>query len=118
MGLWRIAPAALKNTAEPPGASAVSPNGVATESRAMDPTTSRPTLHPIRGANPQEGETVGEHLAHGARQHEPRRLLDFAQDAVLVIPRVCDPGQLLDVARDSMPRECIRRARHAAGAGC
>src|SRR2546422_6376919 len=91
-----MAPAALKNTAEPPGASAVSPNGVATESRAMDPTTSRPTLHPIRGANPQERETVGEHLAHGARQHEPRRLLGLAQDAVLVIPRVRDPGQPLE----------------------
>src|SRR5256886_9027817 len=112
MGLWRIAPAALKNTAEPPGASAVSPNGVATESRAMEPTTSRPTLHPIRGANAQKGETVGEHLAHRPRQHEPRRLLGLAQDAGLVIPPLRDPGQAIEVAREAMRLERLRRARH------
>src|SRR5207249_4833971 len=72
---WRMDPATLKNTAEPPSASAVSPNGVATESRATDPTTRSDTLHPVRGADAHEREAVRQHLAHGARQHEPRRLL-------------------------------------------
>src|SRR5207247_536534 len=75
----RIAPAALKNTADPPGASAVSPNGVYTESSAIEPTTSRLTSHPIRGADPQEVEAVGEHLAHRRRQDKARRLLGLAE---------------------------------------
>src|SRR6266550_3303425 len=76
---WRMDPATLKNTAEPPSASAVSPNGVVTESRATDPTTRSDTLHPVRGADAHEREAVRQHLAHGARQHEPRRLLRLLQ---------------------------------------
>src|SRR6266513_2495160 len=108
---WRMAPATLKNTAEPPGASAVSPNGVATESRATDPTTRSDTLHPVRGADAHEGESVRQHLAHGARQHEPRRLLRRAEHAILVIPRVDHPGQPLQVAGD--PEDAAQaRVRH------
>src|SRR2546427_10918158 len=77
---WRMDPATLKNTAEPPSASAVSPNGVATESRATDPTTRSDTLHPVRGADAHEREAVRQHLAHGARQHEPRRLLRRSEE--------------------------------------
>src|SRR5438046_10577767 len=99
---WRMDPATLKNTAEPPSASAVSPNGVATESSATDPTTKSDTLHPVRGADPQEREPVRQHLTHGACEHEPRRLLRLAEHAVLVIPRVGDPGQPLQIAGDAM----------------
>src|SRR2546430_7412043 len=70
---WRMDPATLKNTAEPPSASAVSPNGVATESRATDPTTKSDTLHPVRGADAHEREAVRQHLTYGASQHEPHR---------------------------------------------
>src|SRR5256885_7806732 len=108
---WRMDPATLKKTAEPPSASAVSPNGVATESRATDPTTRSDTLHPVRGADAHQGEAVRQHLAHGARQHEPRRLLRLAEHAKLVIPRVDHPGQPLQVARDPVRLECGRRPR-------
>src|SRR5256885_4919667 len=102
---WRMDPATLKNTAEPPSASAVSPTGVATESRATDPTTRSDTLHPARGADAHEREAVRQHLAHGARQHEPRRLLRLLQHAILVIPRVGQPGQPLEVAGDTVRLE-------------
>src|SRR3989442_14371883 len=68
-----MAPAALKNTADPPGASAVSPNGVYTESSAIEPTTSRLTSHPIRGAEPQDGEARVEDPAPCPPQHRTRR---------------------------------------------
>src|SRR5204863_416172 len=83
-----MAPAALKNTADPPGASAVSPNGAYTESSAIEPTTSRLTSHPIRGADPQESEAAGAYVAHGRRQAEPRRLFGLAEHAVLAVPSV------------------------------
>src|SRR5207247_9788353 len=101
-----MAPAALKNTADPPGASAVSPNGVYTESSAIEPTTRRLTSHPIRGADPQEVEAVAEHLAHRRRQHQARRLLGLAEHAVLVVPGVLQTGQPLTVAGAA-----LRRAR-------
>src|SRR5437899_855040 len=111
---WRMDPATLKNTAEPPSASAVSPNGVATESRATDPTTKSDTLHPVRGADAHEREAVRQHLTYGASQHEPRRLLRLAEHAVLVIPRVDDPGQPLEVACDAVRLERGGGARHEA----
>src|SRR3989442_14695564 len=107
-----IAPAALKNTADPPGASAVSPNGVYTESSAIEPTTSRLTSHPIRGADPQEVEAVGEHLAHRRRQHEACRLLGLPEHAVLVVPRVGQPGKPFEVAGDRVRVARIGRTRH------
>src|SRR5207245_6899021 len=111
---WRMDPATLKNTAEPPSASAVSPNGVATESRATDPTTKSDTLHPARGADAHEREAVRQHLTYGASQHEPRRLLRLAEHAVLVIPRVDGPGQPLEVACDAVRLERGGGARHEA----
>src|SRR5579859_5756684 len=91
----RIAAAALKKTAEPPGASAVSPKGVCTESRAIDPTTRRVTLHPIGRRDAEERQPVREHLAHGARQHETRRFLRLPEDAVFVIPAVREARESL-----------------------
>src|SRR2546422_8646144 len=102
-----MAPAALKNTADPPGASAVSPNGVYTESSAIEPTTSRLTSHPIRGADPQEVEAVGEHLAYRCRQHEARRLLGPAEHAEFVVPSVRQPGEPFEEAGDA-----VRLDRH------
>src|SRR5919109_5122838 len=101
----RIAPAALKNTADPPGASAVSPNGVATESRAIEPTTSRLTSHPIGGADPQKTQAVAEHLAHGGREHQARRLFRLSQHAILVVPPVRQAGQALEIAGEAMGLE-------------
>src|SRR2546429_824232 len=106
---WRMDPATLKNTAEPPSASAVSPNGVATESRATDPTTRSDTLHPVRGADAHEGESVRQHLTYGASHPGPRRLLRLAEHAILVIPRVRQPGQPLEVAGDPV-RLALARA--------
>src|SRR5256885_12612420 len=100
-----MAPAALKNTADPPGASAVSPNGVYTESSAIEPTTSRLTSHPIRGADPQEVEAVAKHLAHRRRQHQSRRLLGLTEHAVLVVPGVRQAGEPLKVAGDAVRLE-------------
>src|SRR3989449_5679481 len=105
-----MAPAALKNTADPPGASAVSQNGVYTESSAIEPTTSRLTSHPIRGADPQEVEAVGEHLAHRRRQHQARRLLGLAEHAVLVVPGVRQAGEPFKVAGDAVRLERLSRA--------
>src|SRR5438552_3054417 len=109
-----MAPAALKNTAAPPGASAVAPNGVCTESSAIEPTTSRLTSHPIRGADPQEVEAVGEDPAHGRRQHEARRLLGLAEHAVLVVPGMGQTGEPFEVAGDAVRLERLGRARSAA----
>jgi len=95
--------------ADPPGASAVSPNAVYTESSAIEPTTSRLTSHPIRGADPQEVEAVGEHLAHRRRQHEARRLLRLAQYAVLVVPGVCQTGEPFEIAGDAVRLERLGR---------
>src|SRR2546430_14414542 len=106
-----MAPAALKNTADPPGASAVSPNGVYTESSAIEPATSRLTSHPIPGADPQEVEAVGEHLAYRCPQHEARRLLGLAEHAVFVVPRVRPPGEPFEGAGDAARLERPRRAR-------
>src|SRR4029077_5359917 len=100
-----MAAAAAKNTAEPPGASAVSPNGVWTESSAMDPTTRRLISHPIRGRDPQEAESVGQDLTHRARQQKARSLFGLAQDPVLVIPGVGDAGQAFEVRRNAMGLE-------------
>src|ERR1700704_2955766 len=110
-----MTPAALKNTADPPGASAVSPNGVYTESSAIEPTTSRLTSHPIRGADPQEVEAVGEHLTHPRRQHEARRLLRLAEHAVLVVPGVRQTGEPFEVTGDAVRLERLGRARHDTG---
>src|SRR5947199_9430180 len=107
-----MAPAALKNTADPPGASAVSPNGVYTESSAIEPTTSRLTSHPIRGADPQEVEAVGEHLAHRRRQDKARRLLELAEHTVLVVPGVGQPVEPVDVAGDAVRHERGRCPAH------
>src|SRR2546422_9437801 len=83
-----MAPAALKNTADPPGASAVSPNGVYTESSAIEPTTSRLTSHPIRGADPQKVEAVGAQPPHRLREDEACRLLRLHGQAGLVVTGV------------------------------
>src|SRR5207247_8983411 len=95
-----MAPAALTKPADPPGAAAVSPNGVYTESSAIEPTTSRLTSHPIRGADPQEVEAVGEDPAHCGRQHEARRLLGLAAHAILVVPALRAAGEPFAVAGD------------------
>src|ERR1041384_7596533 len=106
-----MTPAAAKNTAEPPGASAVTPKGVYTESSAMEPTTSRLTSHPIRGADPQEVEPVGEHLTHGRRQHQARRLRGLAEHAVLVVPGVRQPRQPFQVAGHAVRLERLGGTR-------
>src|SRR5689334_24585434 len=106
-----MAPAAAKNTAEPPGASAVSPKGVYTESSAIEPTTTRPTSHPIRGADPQEVKAVGEQLPHGRREHEARGLLGLAEHPVLVVPGVRQAREPVQVAGDAVRLECFGRAR-------
>src|ERR1700704_6307770 len=106
-----MTPAALKNTADPPGASAVSPNGVYTESSAIEPTTSRLTSHPIRGADPQEVEAVGEHLAHRRCQHEACSLLRLAEHAVLVVPGMGQAGEPFEVTGDAVRLQGLRRAR-------
>src|SRR6266700_6891812 len=98
----RMAAAALKKTAEPPGASAVSPNGVCTESSAMDPTTRRLTLHPVRRRNAEQRQAVRQHLAHGARQHQARRFLRLPQHAALVVPGVGQTRQALEEAGDAV----------------
>src|SRR5439155_10963897 len=108
----RTAPATLKNTAEPPSASAVWPNGVLTESRAIDPTTSRLISHPIRRADAEQREAVGQHLAHGAREHEARALLGLAEHAELVVPAVREARQRLQVPGDAMGLGGGRRAGH------
>src|SRR3989441_9542792 len=107
-----MAPAALKNTADPPGASAVSPNGVYTESSAIEPTTSRLTSHPIRGADPQKVEAVGEHAPHRRREDEARRLLRLAEHAVFVVPGVGQAREPLEVAGNAVRLERLRPARH------
>src|SRR5437773_12311347 len=84
----KTAPATLKKTAEPPSASAVWPNGVRTDSRAIEPTTRRLISHPVRRDDAQQREPVPQHLAHGAREHAPRVLLGPAQHAELVVPRL------------------------------
>src|SRR3989441_13359332 len=104
-----MAPAALKNTADPPGASAVSPNGVYTESSAIEPTTSRLTSHPIRGADPQKVEAVGEHPPHRRREDEACRLLRLAEHAVLVVPGVGQAREPLEVAGNAVRLERLRR---------
>src|SRR2546425_9970833 len=104
-----MAPAALKNTADPPGASAVSPNGVYTESSAIEPTTSRLTSHPIRGADPQKVEAVGEHPPHRRREDEACRLLRLAEHAVLVVPGVGQAREPLEEARNAVRLERLRR---------
>src|SRR2546426_7382236 len=105
-----MAPAALKNTADPPGASAVSPNGVYTESSAIEPTTSRLTSHPIRGADPQKVEAVGEHPPHRRREDEACRLLRLAQHAVLVVPGVGQAREPLEVTGNAVRLERLGRA--------
>src|SRR5215469_5461453 len=102
------AAAAAKNTAEPPGASAVSPKGVCTESSAMEPTTRRLISHPIRGADPHEGESVREYLADGPRQKQPRRLLRLAEHAVLVVPGVRFAGEFLQVGGSAVGLQRLR----------
>src|SRR5947199_9255907 len=97
-----MAPAALKNTADPPGASAVSPNGVYTESSAIEPTTSRLPSHPIPGADPQGVESIDEYLARLRCQDDARRLLRLAEHAVLVVPRVRQTGEPSEIARDAV----------------
>src|SRR2546426_10956739 len=107
-----MAPAALKNTADPPGASAVSPNGVYTESSAIEPTTSRLTSHPIRGADPQKVEAVGEHPPHRRREDEACRLLRLAEHAVLVVPGVGQAREPLEVAGNAVRLQRLSRAGH------
>src|SRR2546426_9422462 len=109
-----MAPAALKNTADPPGASAVSPNGVYTESSAIEPTTSRLTSHPIRGADPQKVEAVGEHPPHRRREDEACRLLRLAEHAVLVVPGVGQAREPLEVGGNAVRLARLGRAGHEA----
>src|SRR5438105_13290698 len=80
---WRMDPATLKNTAEPPSASAVSPNGVATESRATDPTTRTDTLNPVRGADANKRKAVAQHLPHAPAQPDPPRPPRLLQHPIL-----------------------------------
>src|ERR671912_1274324 len=69
----RSDPATLKYTADPPRASAVSPNGVKIESSAMLPTTSNVIRsHPVRGSDTEKTEAVGEHGARRACQQQAR----------------------------------------------
>src|SRR5579884_1021817 len=107
---WRIEPAAAKNTAEPPGASAVSPKGVYTESSAIDPTTRRLTSHPIRGADSEQAQAVAEDLADRRGQHQPGLLFRLSEHPVLVVPGVRQAGEALEVAGDAMGLERLRRA--------
>src|ERR1041385_276096 len=75
---WRIAAATLKYTAEPPSASAVSPNGVNTESSATLPTTSRlMRSHPVRSRKAEEAKSVAEDDARRPGEDEPGPLGRF-----------------------------------------
>src|SRR5215208_91843 len=93
--------------ADPPRASAVSPNGVKIESRAMLPTTSRLIRsHPVGGGQAEEGEGVGEHRARRAGEQQARVFgrgaLGCADRTCVVIPTVDDGGELVEIDRDAM----------------
>src|SRR5918995_1014793 len=88
---WRIDPATLKYTADPPRASAVSPNGVKIESRAMLPTTSKVMRsHPVGSGDAEHMKTVGENDSGRAGEQQPSTLGRFAlrrsDGAGMVIP--------------------------------
>src|ERR1051325_87029 len=109
----RSAAATLKYTAEPPSASAVSPNGVNTESSATLPTTSRlMRSHPVGSGKAEEAEPVAEHDARGPRQHQPgpRGGLRLAEHAAVVVPVVGHPREVLEV-----PGDPVRLARPRRG---
>src|SRR6267378_1202052 len=105
----RTAPATLKKTAEPPKASAVWPNGVRTESRAIEPTTRRLISHPVRRRDAEQGKPVAQHLTHGAREREARVLLGLAQHAELVVPRMGEAGEVLEEPGDAVGFQRGRR---------
>src|SRR5438093_12217621 len=86
----KTAPATLKRTAEPPSASAVWPNGVRTESRAIEPTTRRLISHPVRRDDAQQREPVAQHPPHDPPEHEPRVRRPRAQHAQLLLRRIGD----------------------------
>src|SRR5829696_9745597 len=101
---WRIEPATLKYTAEPPRASAVSPKGVKIESSAMLPTTSSVIRsHPVRGSDTEKTEGVGEHGARRACQQQARMFsgLTFWSPDVAgeMIPAMHHGGELVEVGR-------------------
>src|SRR4051812_43787876 len=97
-------PATLKYTAEPPSASAVSPNGVKIESRAILPTTSRliGRSHPVGGGDAEQAERIGEDDLGRAGKQEPGLLgggtLGGAHRAGVVIPAMNYCGQLPEVS--------------------
>src|SRR5438477_1098043 len=68
----------------------------------MEPTTSRLTSHPIRGADPQQAQAVAEHLAHGGRERQTRCFFRLAQHPILVVPRVGDAGQAFEITGEAM----------------
>src|ERR1051325_38187 len=110
----RSAAATLKYTAEPPRASAVSPNGVNTESSATLPTTTRLMgSHPVGGRETEQSKPVAEHDPRGPRQHQPGplRRLRLAEHPAVVIPVVGDPREVLEVPGDPVRLARRRRSR-------
>src|SRR5687767_1295355 len=101
----RMDPATLKYTADPPSASAVSPNGVKIESSAMLPTTSRlMELHPVGGGDAKEPQRVGKDDLRGPREEEPRLFgggtFGSAYRTGMVIPPMYDRRELVQVGDD------------------
>src|SRR5918995_6290785 len=104
---WRIDPATLKYTADPPNASAVSPNGVKIESRAMLPTTSKVMRsHPVGSGNAEHMKPIGENDPGRAGEQQPSTLGQFAlrrsDGAGMVIPAVHHRGELVQIRGDPM----------------
>src|SRR6478735_3626359 len=90
------------------------------ESSATEPTTRSGILHPVGSGESEEREAVGQDLARRPGEDEAG-MLDgrrLAEDPTMMVPRVGDPGQLLQVPRDAVrlvrprsPRDDVRERR-------
>src|ERR1700712_2158254 len=124
----RLADAA-KKVADPPMTFSAFPNGVSTESRATEPTTSTVMLrwvrvekrcaravrrsHPVRRGDAEHGESVAQHDAARLREEEPRvhNLRRLAEHMMLVIPGVHQLRGLEEIASHTVRLERLGRAR-------
>src|SRR3954470_15382968 len=108
---------AEKNVPDPPSTLSALPKGVSTESSATDPTT-RTVMgddgwsHAVRRGDAKDLEAIAQNDLRGPRENEPRphdrrRLVE---DMRLVVPQVDLGGGVVQVARDSVRLEGIRRS--------
>ena len=110
-------PATLKYTAEPPSASAVSPNGVKMESSAILPTTSRLIgSHPVGGGDAEQGEGVGKNDPGRSREQQAGALglrpFGCADGAGVMVPAVHDRRQLVQEDGDPVRLALTRGTCH------